>query len=125
MRVESRAAERQEIKKYLGNLKTLYNYCLVLSPPPEMKILLVLIQSPEKQKLNFSRNALFHMKTSVCLKYFVNYWFLHRLSIVSISVKKFCNIQSFIFQLYQYQNANKCPKKTAFFLEATRLQFFD
>ena len=29
-------------------------------------------KSPEKQKSNFSRNAIFHMKTRVCLKYFVN-----------------------------------------------------
>ena len=40
--------------------------------PPETKILSVLVKSPEKQKLNFSRSALFHMKTGVCLKYFDN-----------------------------------------------------
>ena len=27
---------------------------------------------PQKVKLNFSSSALFHMKTRVCLKYFVN-----------------------------------------------------
>ena len=64
--------------KKLGNLKnqenleTLQNYCLALSPPPEMKILSVLIKSPEKPKLNFSRSPLFHMNNRVCLKYFVN-----------------------------------------------------
>ena len=32
----------------------------------------VLVQIPEKRKLKFFRRALFHMKTKVCLKYFVN-----------------------------------------------------
>ena len=32
----------------------------------------MLIKTPEKQKLNFSRSALFRMKTRVSLKYFVN-----------------------------------------------------
>ena len=44
----------------------------MLNPPPETKILSALVKHPEKQKLNFSRSALFHMKTRVCLKYFVN-----------------------------------------------------
>ena len=39
---------------------------------PEMKILKVLVERPEKQKLNFSHSALFYIKTRVCLKYFVN-----------------------------------------------------
>ena len=37
-----------------------------------MKILLILAKIIEKQKLNFSCSALFHMKTRVSLKYFVN-----------------------------------------------------
>ena len=37
-----------------------------------MKILLVLVKYPEKQKLSFSRSALFYIKTRVCLKYIVN-----------------------------------------------------
>ena len=37
-----------------------------------MKILLILGKTLEKQKLNFSRSALFQMKTRVSLKYFVN-----------------------------------------------------
>ena len=37
-----------------------------------MKILLIQAKSLEKQKLNFSRIALFHMKTRVSLKHFVN-----------------------------------------------------
>ena len=43
------------------------------SLPAEMKVLLTL----EKQELNFSRCALFHMKTSVSLKYFVSYCMAH------------------------------------------------
>ena len=37
-----------------------------------MNILLILAKDSLKQKLNFSRNALFHMKTRVSVKYFVN-----------------------------------------------------
>ena len=33
---------------------------------------LILVPNPEKQKLNFSCDALFHIKTGVCLKYFVH-----------------------------------------------------
>ena len=33
-----------EIKKYQEILKTLHNYCLVLSPPHEMKILSLLVK---------------------------------------------------------------------------------
>ena len=36
-----------------------------------MKNLLTLAKTFEKQKLNFSSGALFHMKTGVSLKYFV------------------------------------------------------
>ena len=42
------------------------------SLPAEMKILLTLAKTLEKQKLNFSRSELFHMKTRVSLKYHVN-----------------------------------------------------
>ena len=41
-----------------------------------MRILSVLAKTLEKQKLNFSRSALFYMKTRVCLKYFVNHYSL-------------------------------------------------
>ena len=37
-----------------------------------MKIFSVLAKSPEKQNLNLSHSALFHMKSRVHLKYFVN-----------------------------------------------------
>ena len=37
-----------------------------------MKILPTLATTLEKQKLNFSRRALFHMENKVSLKYFVN-----------------------------------------------------
>ena len=40
-----------------------------------MKILLILAKKNlEKQKLNFSRSARFHMKTRASLIYFVNDW---------------------------------------------------
>ena len=42
------------------------------SLPPEIKILLILEKTTEKWKLKLSRISLFHMKTRVCLKYFVN-----------------------------------------------------
>ena len=42
------------------------------SPPAKMKVLLILAKTFEKQKLNFTHSALFHMKTRVVLKYFVN-----------------------------------------------------
>ena len=45
---------------------------VVFNRPAKMKILLILGKTLEKQKLNFSRSALFHMKTGVSLKYFVN-----------------------------------------------------
>ena len=40
--------------------------------PAKMKILLILLKTLEKEKLNFSRSALFHMKTRVSLIYSVN-----------------------------------------------------
>ena len=61
-----------EIRKY-ENLKTSWNYCLVLSTLPKLKILSALAKkTPEKHELNFSLNALFHIKTRVYLKYFMN-----------------------------------------------------
>ena len=44
----------------------------MLSLPAKIKILLILAKTLEKQKLNFSLGALFHMKTIVSLKYSVN-----------------------------------------------------
>ena len=37
-----------------------------------MKMLLILAKALEKQKFNFNRSVLFHMKTRADLKYFVN-----------------------------------------------------
>ena len=37
-----------------------------------MKVLSVIVKSPEKQKLNFSYSVLFDVKTRVYIKYFVN-----------------------------------------------------
>ena len=42
------------------------------SLPAEMKVLLILAKTLEKQKLKFYCSALFHMKTRVGLKYFVS-----------------------------------------------------
>ena len=42
----------------------------MLSLPANMKVLLILAESSWKQKLNFSRRALFYMKTRVSLEYF-------------------------------------------------------
>ena len=42
------------------------------SLPAKMKILLILAKALEKQKLNFACSALFHIKTRVNLKYFVD-----------------------------------------------------
>ena len=58
----------------LGNIgKISQNYCLVISDSPEIKMLSELAKISEKQKLNLSRSALFHIKkTRVCLKYIVN-----------------------------------------------------
>ena len=38
-----------------------------------MEVWLILAETLNKQKLNFCRYALFHMKTRVCLKYFVGF----------------------------------------------------
>ena len=58
----------------------------MLSPPHEMKILSVLA---EKQKLKFSRSTLFHMKTRVCLKFFVNNCSLESVLCTGITVAVF------------------------------------
>ena len=75
MRIASRVAERNLAngRAYMPTQekKRLHSYCIVLSLPPEMKTLSELV-SPEKQKLNFPRSALFIMKTRVCLIYFLN-----------------------------------------------------
>ena len=39
-----------EIKKYQENVKTLYNFCLLFSTPPEMKVLLLLAKSLLKNR---------------------------------------------------------------------------
>ena len=43
------------------------------SLPAIIKILSILTKNDEKQELNLSRSALFHLETRVSLKYFVNY----------------------------------------------------
>ena len=47
--------------KYQDNLKILYNYCLVLSRPPEMKHLPVLVKISWKTETEiFPQNAISH-----------------------------------------------------------------
>ena len=54
------------------NLKTLWNYCLVLIPLSEMKILAVQVKISWKIEINFSRGVLVHLKTRVSLEDFAN-----------------------------------------------------
>ena len=61
-----------KIMKYQENLKSSQNYSLVLSLLPTKKFCRYQQKSPQKQKLNLFRITLFHMKTKVYLKYFVN-----------------------------------------------------
>ena len=61
-----------EIRKYQESVLTLQNDSLVPSLPAKMKILLILAKTSQKQQLNVSRSALFHMKNRVSLKYFVS-----------------------------------------------------
>ena len=60
------------LRKYHENLKTSQNDSLVSSLPAKMKILSILEKTSGKQKLNFARSALIHMKTRVSRKHFVN-----------------------------------------------------
>ena len=80
IRDASRVAER--LKTYdlrkLGNIRKVSKFYRVIPStqypaPPKMKALLILAGNSWKQKLNFSRCALFYMKTRVSLKYFVSY----------------------------------------------------
>ena len=61
--------------KKLLNIKKVSKFrrnSLVPSLPAKMKILLILSKKTlGKQKLNFYRRALFHMKTRVSLRYFI------------------------------------------------------
>ena len=63
----------QDLRKHQESLKTYSNYELVHSLLAKMKNSSILTKKYlEKQKLNSSRIALLHMKTRVCLKFFVN-----------------------------------------------------
>ena len=48
------------------------NDSLLPSIPVKMEILSITEKAPEKPKLNFCRSALFHMETTVSIKYFLN-----------------------------------------------------
>ena len=77
IRVASPIAE--QLKTYdprkLGKIRKvskLHRAGPVPSPPAKIKTLLILAKTLDRQKLNFSPSALFHMKTRVSLNYFVN-----------------------------------------------------
>ena len=57
------------ITKCQENLKTLQNYCVVLSSAPKINVLSVLVKIISKTKMTFSCSTLFHMKTRVYLKF--------------------------------------------------------
>ena len=64
---------RKEIsRKYQESLENSWNTSLVPSLSAKMKVLLTLAKTSSKQKLKFSRIALFRIKTRVNVKYFVN-----------------------------------------------------
>ena len=70
---KSRLTSCWMVTKYQENLKTSDKYLLFLSPLAEIKISSVLAKiSWKKKKLSFSSSALFHIKTALCLKDFVN-----------------------------------------------------
>ena len=46
--------------------------CQMLSPPLKMKVLSLIVKTPEKKKFNFVCSALFHTKTRIFLKYYVD-----------------------------------------------------
>ena len=63
----------QEIRKKSGNSQNILELLPSSQSSFQKKTFCQFQQkSPEKQKLNFSHSALFHMKTRVCLRYFVN-----------------------------------------------------
>ena len=61
------------VRKCQKNPKISWNYSLVPSVPPRMNFFINISKKlVKKKKLNFACSALFHIKTKVCLKYFVN-----------------------------------------------------
>ena len=59
----------EEIRKYQENLKTLQSYNLVPKFPHKINFFHHQQKTVETWKLSFSRSALFHRKTRVCLEY--------------------------------------------------------
>ena len=68
---------------------------LMPSVPPKIKTLAILPETIEKQKLNFSRSVLFHMKTRVFLIYF-----LRDCRCFSVNFAKFLRIPFFAEHLW-------------------------
>ena len=58
--------------KYQESAYTSWNDSVVQNLPAKIKDLLIPAKTLQKWKLNFSLSALFYMKTTVSLKYFVN-----------------------------------------------------
>ena len=86
--------------------------CRMTSRKLNMKILSVLAKSLEKQQLNFSRSTVFHMKTRVCLKYFVKDCRFHK--------------KKLIFQKTLGKGVNNTgPQRGAQILKYNQCQFFD
>ena len=59
-------------KEISGKSQNFIELLLSARPPPEIKILSVLVKISWEQKLNFPRIALFHMNTRVSLKCLMN-----------------------------------------------------
>ena len=97
-------------KKYIRKIKT--SLLPSARPPPEIKILSDLVKISWATEIEFfPLCAVSHENYSLSQIFGEWLWFLHRMSIVSIWVKKFCNIHSFLFQPYEYQNAANTPKR--------------
>ena len=84
--VASRVADRLEtldLRKFgkVRKISKVYSYNLVPGPFPKFILLILAINSSEIEIKKFSRMLLFHMKTRVCVKFFVNYCSFSRESI--------------------------------------------
>ena len=93
-------------KEISGKSQNFMELLLSVPPPPEIKILSVLLKNLLKTEIELSPYFAISYENKSLSQIFVEWlWFLHRISIVSIWVKKLCNIHSFLFQSYEYQNA--------------------
>ena len=114
----------QGIGKYQENLKTSKSYSLVPSLPLKMKFLSILAKTSLKQRMNFSRSVLFHMKISACLKYFVRDW-----SFAALHAQKRQLSSAVVICALRNQNISpllneKKTQKQLFWWKLQRLLFF-